>query len=227
MAFKEFISELNGGRVEGELVKTFIYSIITSFIVLAIVWFIRLRAIDGFIGKQGYFLFFAILSYALLVPAVRHVRAYGQMACMPGMMVGMMLGSVAGFLSGFFVAATNGMFVGSVFGMIVGIFFGTWLGSCCGIMGFLEGVMAGFMGSLMGAMTAFMLINDNLRAAAVIVFAVSAVMIVGLNYMIYKEMRESDRQKREDHFWTIALSFILTLAATWLVAFGPRSGLFG
>src|SRR3989338_3777384 len=225
MSFNKFINELNGSRVEGELVKTFLYSLITSIAVLAIVWLVRLRSSP--LPEQSYFIFFAVLSYALLVPAIRQVRAYGSLPCMSGMMVGMMIGSIAGFLSGFLIASTNGMFVGSVFGLVVGIFFGTWMGSCCGIMGVMEGIMAGFMGSIMGAMTAVMLLNDHLKAATVIVFAVSAVIIAGLHYTLHKEMHESERQRKEDHFWTIAISFILTLATTWFMIFGPRSAIFG
>ena len=93
-------------------------------------------------------------------------------------------------------------------------------------MGIMEGMMAGFMGGLMGAMTAFMLFNDNLRAASIIVFVISSVIMFGLNYMIYKETKESERQLREDHFFTIIITFVLIIATTWLMVFGPRSALF-
>ncbi len=226
MPFKEFLKELNGNRVEGELIKTIFSSLLTSFVVLGILYFFKLRFIEDFMSKQGYFLFFAVLSYALIVPAIRQVRAYKELPCMSGMMIGMTLGMLSGFLPGFFVASTNGMFVGSVFGMAIGIFIGAWNGKCCGIMGAMEGIMAGFMGGLMGAMTAFMLLNDNLRIAAVIVFLISAVIAVSLNYLIYLETRESERQRKEDHFLTIFLSFVLTIITTWLIVYGPRSALF-
>jgi hypothetical protein len=217
MGLKEFTKELNGQRVEGELVKTMLYSLITSAVVFALLYFFRLRSIESFFPKYGFFLFFAILSYALIIPAVRQVRAYGQLPCMSGMMIGMTIGMISGFLSGFFIASTNGMFIGSVFGILIGISLGVWNGKCCGIMGTMEGTMAGFMGGLMGAMTAFMLFNDNLKASAVIVFVVSAFIMTSLNYMIYGETKESERQRREDHFWTIALSFVLTTATIWLM----------
>ena len=227
MSFKNFIKELKGDRVEGELVKTVFYSLLTSIIFLTAVYFLKFRYMEGFLGKYGFSLFFSALSYALIVPSIRQVRAYKEMACMSGMMVGMTTGMIAGFLSGFYVASTNGMFVGSMFGMAVGITFGIWNGKCCGVMGVMEGIMAGFMGGLMGAMTAFMLLNDHLKAISAIVFAISAVIIAGLNYMIYFEMRENERQRKEDHFLTFFVTLILIAITTWLIVFGPRSGVFG
>ncbi len=227
MSFREFVRELNGNRVEGELIRTIFYSLITSFVVLGILYFLKLRHIQDFIPKQGFYLFFAILTYSFLIASVRQIRAYKEMACMAGMMVGMTTGMIAGFLSGFFIASTNGMFIGSIFGMAVGISLGIWNGNCCGIMGVMEGIMAGFMGGLMGAMTAFMLLNDHLKTTAVIVFGISSIILFGLNYMTYKEMKENERQRNEDHFWTLALSFIFTLLTAWFMVYGPRSGIFG
>ena len=227
MEFKQFLKELNGKRVEGELIKTIFYSLVTSFLFLSMLYYFNLRFIDDFMNKQGYFLFFAALSYALIIPAVRQVRAYHEFPCMSGMMIGMTIGMIAGFLSGFFIAATNGMFIGSVFGIVVGISLGVLNGKCCGIMGIMEGVMAGFMGGLMGAMTSFMLFNDNLKAASIVVFLVSATIIFGLNYMMYKEMKEMERKKHESHFLTFLLTLSLIIMTTWLVVYGPRSGVFG
>ncbi len=226
--FKEFLKEVKQGeRVEGELIKTVFYSIVTSFVILGILYFFRFRAIEDFMSDQGFFLFFAALSYAFLAPTIRQVRAYGEMACMSGMMVGMTIGMMSGFLAGFFVASTNGMFVGSVFGMGVGILLGIWNGKTCGVMGFMEGIMAGFMGGLMGAMTAFMLFNDHLMATTVIVFVICSIILFSLNYMIYKEMKNEPRKRKEDHFWTVFLTFVLIVATAWLMVFGPRSGVFG
>lgn len=228
MVVKEFVKELNNKeRVEGELVRTILYSLITSLVVLTILYFAKFRAIENFMPKYGFFLFFAALSYALISATVRQVRAYKEMPCMSGMMVGMTSGMIAGFLPGFFVASTNGMFVGSVFGMVIGITLGIWNGKCCGVMGFLEGVMAGFMGGLMGAMTAFMLFNDHLKASTIIVFLISSVILFSLNYMIYREMKREERKRKEDHLFTIVLTFILTTVTAWLMVFGPRSGVFG
>ena len=176
--------------------------------------------------KYGFYLFFAVLSYALITPSVRQVRAYKEFACMTGMMIGMTIGVIAGFVAGFFIASTNGMFYGSVFGISAGILLGAWNGKCCGVMGVMEGMTAGFMGGLMGAMTAIMMINDNLKVASVVVFLISSVILIGLNYMIYFEMKNSERRIKEDNFPTIIISFVLTTITTWLMVFGPRSALF-
>lgn len=226
MSFKEFVRELNGNRVEGELIKTVFYSLFTSFIILGIIYYFRFRFIENFIPKYGLYLFLAVVSYALIIPTIRQIRAYKQMACMSGMMIGMTIGMIAGFLAGYFVGATNGMFIGGLFGAGIGIILGIWVGSCCGIMGFMEGIMAGFMGGWMGSMTAVMLINDNLRIASLIIFAICAVILIALNYMIYSETKENERQIKEDHFTTIIISFILTLLTSWIIVYGPRSALF-
>jgi len=228
MSFKEFMKSLNNDKVEGELVKTVFVSIVTSFVLLAILYFLKLRYIENFIPKYGFFLFFAILSYSMILLSVKHVRTYKEFACMSGMMIGMTIGTISGLLPAFFIGSTNGMFVGITFGAVIGIFFGAWNGKCCGIMGVMEGIMAGFMGGLMGAMTALMTFNDNLRATGVIVFIVSALILFGLNYMIYKEARDNgmERKHKDDEFFTIFWSFLLTAITIWLMVFGPRSVLF-
>jgi len=226
MSFKQFAKELNGERVEGEFIKTILFSLTTSFITLGVLYFLKLKYIPDFMPKYGFFLFFAILSYAVVIPSIRQVRAYSQFACMSGMMIGMTAGMIAGFTSGFYIGATNGMFIGSVFGMFIGIVLGIWLGSCCGMMGFMEGTMSGFMGGLMGAMTSVMMLNDNLKAMTIIIFMITTISMISLNYMIFLEARESERQKKEDQFMTILLSFILTAITIWLMVFGPRSFLF-
>lgn len=227
MSFKNFVKELNGNRVEGELIKSVLYSVLTSFIFLSVLYFFKFQYIENFISKYGIYLFFASLSYALLIPALRQVKAYHEMACMSGMMIGMTLGMIAGFLPGFYVASTNGMFIGGFFGVALGMFFGVWAGKCCGIMGIMEGLMAGFMGGLMGAMTSFMLLNDNLKIAAIIVFLISSLIITGLSYMVYKETKERERDKNESYFFTIVLTFILVSVTTFLMIYGPKSGIFG
>lgn len=227
---KEFLREVKNGKgVESQLVKTILFSLITSFAVLGLLYFAKFRFIDGFMSDYGFFLFFAVLTYALLSGVLLQVRAFGKFPCMSGMMIGMTIGMIAGFLPGYLLASTNGMFVGSIFGIVFGIVFGMIFGGCsCGVMGFLEGTMAGFMGGLMGSMTAFMLFNDNLRAATVIVFFVCSIILIALNYTLYLESKQLDRRRHDnDLFFTIIFSFIAITVTTWLMVFGPRSGVFG
>ena len=226
MKFKEFIRELNGENAEGELIKTSFISLCTSLVLLGILYFFFLRGMDNLIPKYGFYLLFASISYAMIIPSIRHIRAYANFPCMSGMMIGMTIGMISGFLPGFFVGATNGMFYGSIFGIAVGTTFGAWNGKCCGIMGIMEGIMAGFMGGLMGAMTSIMMLNDHIKIAGIIVFVISSVILFGLNFMIYTETRESERKRKEDHFSTFALSFILTGLTLLIMLFGPRSVLF-
>jgi len=220
------MQSLNTREAEGEIVKTVFVSLTTSFLLLTLLYFIKLRYIEDFLPKYAFFLFFITLSYALILPALRHVRAYKEFPCMSGMMIGMTVGMIAGFLPGFYIAATNGMFWGAIVGIVIGISLGAWKGSCCGIMGFMEGTMAGFMGSLMGAMTAIMFYNDHLKASAIIIFLIAAVIMVGLHYMIYKETREIERRHKDSEFFVMFFSLILTSFTTWMMVFGPRSLLF-
>ena len=210
----------------GRLTKTILISLVTSFVVFGLIYFFKLKYIENFTGKYGFYIFFAILSYALIMPSMRKIREYKELPCMSGMMIGMTIGMIAGLLSGFFVGATNGMFWGSVWGMLVGIGFGVWSGKCCGIMGVMEGMMAGFMGGLMGAMTALMMFNDNLKIAGIVIFIVSAFIMMGLNLMIHKETKSFDKKLNEEDMFTVVLSFTLTALTIWLIVFGPRSALF-
>ena len=219
MSLKSFTQSLARDGVEGELVKTTFVSLCTSFITLGILYFLVLQYVENFISRYGFFIFFSLFSYALILPSTKHVKGYKEFPCMSGMMIGMTIGMIAGFLPGFYVAATNGMFYGGTFGMILGILFGVWNGRCCGVMGVMEGIMAGFMGGLMGAMTAFMLLNDHLTYASIIVFFISAIIIYGLNYMIFKESSQLEKEIRNGNFMIILLSFILTVITVLLMVY--------
>jgi len=226
MSFKEFAKELNGNRVEGEIVKTVFYSLLTSFAFLGLLYLLKFKENPVLVEKYGFYLFFASLGYALIIPTLRQVRAYREFPCMSGMMIGMTSGMIAGFFPGLIIGSTNGMFIGGVFGMALGIGIGTWSGKCCGIMGFMEGIMAGFMGGLMGAMTALMMFNDHLKETVVISFLIGGAILSSLNYMVFKEMKENEKHFKEDHLMTIALTFILIAATTFIMIYGPRSVLF-
>src|SRR3989338_135824 len=101
MSFKQFMNELNGNRVEGQLLQTVLYSLISSFIVLGIFYFMFLREMN--LGNKMLFIFLAIVAYAVVLPAFHQVRSYKNMPCMSGMMVGMTVGMISSFLIGFYV----------------------------------------------------------------------------------------------------------------------------
>jgi len=225
MGIKDFISELEGERVEGQLVKTVLYGLIASAIVLALLYFFKFRYVENFSSKYGLYLILVSLSYVLVLPLIKQVKSYDIFPCMSGMMIGMTAGMVSGFLSGFMVGATNGMFIGGVFGMVVGILLGMWLGRCCGVMGMMEGIMAGFMGGWMGAMTSVMLLNDHIQVASVIVFFVNAVIVFMLNYMIYAEKKEHQVEKNSDNSSILFILAILLVITSWIMIYGPKGGL--
>lgn len=226
MTLKNFIKELNGNRSEGEIIKTIALSLLSSFALLVLLYFLLFKNISNLLPKYGFFIFFAALSYAIILPVTKQVRAFKQFPCMSGMMIGMTVGMVSGFLAGYFIGATNGMFMGSIFGMFIGIILGAWLGSSCGVMGFMEGVMAGFMAGPMGAMTSVMLLSDNLRIATVIFFFVGALIVFSLNYMIYLETRGSEEEKYEESISPVWVATLLTIITSLIMVYGPRSFLF-
>ena len=100
---KNFVKELNGNGPEGDLIKTMFVSLMASLAIFAILYFLFLKEISGFIPNYGFYIFFAILSYALILPSVAQVRSYKEFPCMSGMMIGMTIGMIAGFLPAFYV----------------------------------------------------------------------------------------------------------------------------
>lgn len=184
--------------------------------------------------NYGTYIFYLILAVTLTGSALWHLDAYRKkVTCQTGMMMGMTVGMLSGFLLGAIVGATNGMFAGSAFGMVVGMLFGVYGGRCCGIMGIMEGLMAGFMGGIMGAMTTVMLINDNILMFFPLMFASSAVILIGLTYMIYKDYNhgligKANPNDLQSHSFSVLITFtfLLTMATTWIIVYGPRSVLF-
>ena len=225
MTFKEFVKSLNNNEAEGELVKTIIYSVIASALMLGLLYLVKLKDIPEFFPKYGLYIFLSMISFSFIAGSVKHVKNFKGIMCMSGMMVGMTIGMISGFLAGAYTGAINGMFFGRVFGMAVGILIGVWTGKCCGIMGIMEGAMAGFMGGLMGAMTSLMLLNDHLKYIIIISFLICSSILFGLSYMIYTETREAER-KQEGYFVYVSLAVLLTYATTLFIIFGPRGGIF-
>jgi hypothetical protein len=224
MSLDNFFKSLSKEGPAGEIVKTAFNSLFFSLIFVGL--FLALSNKLYLLSSTiGFYILFAVLSYSIIMPSVRHVRSYSKFPSMSGMMIGMTMGMVSGFLPGFIIGATNGMFYGSIVGMAIGIFLGIWNGKCCGVMGVMEGIMAGFMGGLMGAMTAVMTLNDHIMLLGVILFLISAVILFGLNYLIYKESKSFKAQGSSLITSTI-WSIILSLVTSAIMLFGPRSFLF-
>ena len=57
MTLQEFRQALKGKGVEGELIKTIFLSLVASFITLGVLYFLKLRYVENFIPKYGFFLF--------------------------------------------------------------------------------------------------------------------------------------------------------------------------
>lgn len=215
-------------KISSFLKDSFILIILLSLFEL-IAYYGFFKNIPDFNQRFRYFLIFLVISAAICAAAIRNIKPYEkQFGCMSGMMIGMTIGMIFGFLTGLVVGSTNGMFIGSLSGMIIGMAAGAWCGSCCGIMGIMEGLMAGFMGGLMGPMTTLMMLNDNLRIIIPILVFISFIILYGLDYMIAKEVKESELKltKPNSLLSVVILSFIITMLLTWLMVYGPKSALF-
>jgi len=229
--FEHYINSLfdKKNEVEGKL----IFNAAVSFIILLalelIAYYGFFRSIPNFWSIFGYYLIFLLISIVLIAIAIWHVKAYGNnFSCMTGMMIGMTIGMVSGFLIGLIVGATNGMFIGTIAGMTIGMSVGSWTGKCCGAMGVMEGMMAGLMGGLMGAMTSLMMLNDHLKIIIPILVIASSIILIGLDYLIYKETTGAQIRKINKPSFSsfLTLCFIVTMIITWLMVYGPRSALF-
>ncbi|MBI2672582.1 cation transporter [Candidatus Woesearchaeota archaeon] len=229
-SIKQFLKDLkNKNKAEGQL----IFIALQVFAILALLegvaYFGFFRNIPNFFNTYGYFIIFLLINVVLMATSVWHIKIYGnKFTCMTGMMIGMTIGMLSGFLIGIIVGATNGMFVGSVAGLLIGMAVGGWCGKCCGIMGIMEGIMAGLMGGLMGAMTSLMLLNDNLKLIFPIVTGASALILGGLDYMIYKETKKNEINEtyKYDKFNFISFCFLITIIVTFIMVYGTKSLLF-
>ena len=218
-------------NVEKSLIKTAAYSLIFLTLIEVIAYLGWFRGIPDFFTRYGYYLIFLVAVILINAIAVWHVKAYRHVfSCTTGMMVGMTIGMSAGFGIGLIVGATNGMFIGSLAGIVIGIAAGSYAGNCCGVMGVMEGMMAGLMGGLMGGMTSVMTLNDNVRLFVPILVLLMAVIMFGLVYMIYQEEVKKLKNVEYKGFKFlpfITVNFIITIALTFLMIYGPRSFLFG
>lgn len=227
--FKHYLSDLKQkNKVEGQLIEVALGTFLILGFLEVIAYFGFFRDIPSFFTKYGYYLIFLVISMVVSATSVWHIKAYRNIfSCMTGMMIGMTSGMITGFLMGMIVGATNGMFMGSIVGIILGMTIGTFTGKCCGVMGILEGMMAGLMGGLMGAMTSLMLLNDHLKFIIPIIVIASSTILIGLDYMIYKEATNSkEKFKKYSFIPFVTFCFIVTIAITFVMVYGPRSILF-
>lgn len=217
-------------KVEKSMIKTAFYNLIFLTLIEIIAYFGFFKNIPEFFSKYGYYTIFLVVAVVINSIAIWHIKAYKHVfSCTTGMMIGMTIGMSSGFSIGLIIGATNGMFIGSLAGIIIGIIVGSYAGSCCGIMGIMEGMMAGLMGGLMGAMTSVMTLNDNLAVFVPILMISILAMIIGLIIMVYQE----EISKKPDIHYSgfellpfITVNFIIVLALTFLMVYGPRSFLF-
>lgn len=229
--FSHYINSLldKKNEVEGSILKNALLIFLILLGLEAIAYYGFFQNILNFWSKFGYYIIFLVISVVISSIAIWHVKTYGNnFSCMTGMMIGMTIGMISGFLAGLIVGATNGMFIGSLAGIFIGMGVGTLTGNCCGVMGIMEGMMAGLMGGLMGAMTPLMMLNDHLKAIIPILVIASSVILIGLDYLIFKEATGIQIRKinKQSLITFLTYCFIVTMALTWLMVYGPRSILF-
>jgi|SRR3989344_4067798 len=188
----DIVSAAKNVEAEALLINYSVAGILATGFALAAAYFLMIsKAANG--SAYVPFLFLSGLCSVSIIYSYNNAKCYGKnISCTNGMMVGMIMGMIPGFMVGAIIGATNGMFMGSVIGMAVGIVLGVKAGKSCGIMGAMEGVMAGLMAGIMGAMTSVMMLNDNLIAFLLILFAVCGAMLFGMSYLLHREIGARD-----------------------------------
>ena len=216
-------------RIEGKLITFAVILLLVLGLIELIAYYGFFQDMPNFFSRFGYYLIFLIVAVAINALSIWHIKAYGNsFTCMTGMMIGMTIGMTSGFLIGLIIGATNGMFIGTLAGVLIGMAIGIWCGKCCGVMGAMEGIMAGLMGGLMGAMTSLMLFNDHLNLIISILVAIVFVILIGLDYMVYKEVRNNEFEAIYANSLSTVITFciVATIALTLLMVYGPKSILF-
>ena len=217
-------------KLEKSMIKTSVYTLIFLIFIEILTYYGFFRGTPDFFSRYGYYTIFLVISILINAVAVWHVKSYRHVfSHMNGMMVGMTIGMSSGFTIGLIIGATNGMFIGSLAGLIIGMAVGSYTGKCCGIMGVMEGMMAGLMGGIMGAMTSIMSLNDNLKYLIPVLILGIIIILIGLINLIYKEevKNRTDVHYEEFEFLPfITIIFIITLALTFLMVYGPKALLF-
>ena len=201
-------------KLEKSMIKTSVYTLIFLIFIEILAYYGFFRGTPDFFSRYGYYIIFLVISILINAVAVWHVKSYRHVfSHMNGMMVGMTIGMSSGF----------------TIGLIIGMAVGSYTGKCCGIMGVMEGMMAGLMGGIMGAMTSIMSLNDNLKYLIPVLILGIIIILIGLINLIYKEevKKRTDVHYEEFEFLPfITIIFIITLALTFLMVYGPKALLF-
>lgn len=162
------------------------------------------------------------IMIALTIFSVQHIQSFGRQSCNTGMMTGMGIGMMSGFMAGALVGASSGMFWGSIIGMMTGMFLGVKIGRSCGNMGVLEGLMAGLMAGTMGAMLSVMLVFDHQFEFLIILWITCAAILMGLSYMMIKELGVQPKNPVLNAEKTILMAVILSVLLNVFMWAGPK-----
>ncbi|MFH1750204.1 MAG: hypothetical protein ABH863_00845 [Candidatus Micrarchaeota archaeon] len=220
--FMAFLSGTLSGKenfkAQSKSLEIFVYSLVGLLFLTTLIVLANILPVAPYL----YYVYLSALGTAILLGTIWHISEYfDNFTHMNGMMVGMTLGMSAGFLAGAIIGATNGMFIGSVVGMAAGILVGAYWGNCCGVMGILEGTMGGVMAGTMGAMLSVMMVLDHLNEFLALLFISFAAILLGLNYMVFKETI-GETPKAPTMNKTILLAAVAHLIMMAVIAFGPR-----
>ena len=195
----------------------------------AVAYFSLLKNIPDFTANYGWWMFYLIISIAVVAIGMWHYYAYNaKVTCMVGMMIGMTFGMQTGMMIGAIIGATNGFFVGALSGMLIGTAVGSITGKCCGVMGVMEGMMAGVMGGTMGPMISVMMFSDNLLIFMPFYMIINIIIVLGLSYMLFEEVVEHNAMIKKEPLDFMTLASICVVIATALAAlmvYGPSSSL--
>ncbi len=215
---------------EKRILQTAIITIVLILAVEILAYYSLLYTIPNFIENYGLYIIYLSAAVVATMITLWHLSNYRDMVThMTGMMIGMTTGMISAFSIGAILGATNGMFVGSVVGVLLGMGIGAYAGKCCGVMGVMEGMMAGLMAGTMGPMISVMMLNDNLQFFMPLLIGSSLVIMGGLTYMMHKDemlQKLPNKYASSDYMSFVTICFVLTLAITFIMAYGPRSFLF-
>ncbi len=227
--FKDFRKNHQKYAVERTMLKNTILAIVILLALDAFAYFSFLKAIPDFWTKYGWWMLYVDVTVVSIGAAIWHIKSYkANVTSMIGMMIGMTFGMQTGMMLGTIIAATNGLFVGGLSGMLIAVAVGFYNGKCCGIMGVMEGMMAGVMGGIMGSMIGTMFSVDHILWFMPAFTVINLFILWGLSYMLFEEVVEHNVMTKKqpiDSATFFFACFLVSIALTALVVYGPRTGL--